>query len=101
VITEQMLELLAVTPVLWVAVLQPKNTAAVLFSAIAANDPETAKLFGTMIDHGPGAVTALSLARQAVIQSEISGAFRAAFVTVALFTGVGAGLAFSMPLRRV
>jgi hypothetical protein len=67
----------------------------------AANDPETAKLFGTMIDHGPGAVTALSLARQAVIQSEISGAFRAAFVTVALFTGVGAGLAFSMPLRRV
>jgi hypothetical protein len=61
-----------------------------LFSAIAANDPETAKLFGTMPP-----------ARQAVIQSKISGAFRAACVTVALFTGVGAGLAFSMPLRRV
>jgi MFS family permease len=75
--------------------------AAVVFSAIAASDPETAKLFGTMIDHGPGVVGALPPARQAAIQSEISGAFRAAFVTVALFTAVGAGLAFSMPLRRV
>ena len=75
--------------------------AAVLFSVIAASDPETAKLFGTMIDRGPDAVAALAPARQAVIQSEIGEAFRAAFVTIALFTGTGALLAFSIPLRRV
>ena len=75
--------------------------AAVLFSVIAASDPETAKLFGTMIDRGPDAIAALAPARQAVIQSEIGEAFRAAFVTIALFTGTGALLAFSMPLRRV
>jgi EmrB/QacA subfamily drug resistance transporter len=75
--------------------------AAVLFSVITASDPETAKLFGTMIDRGPDAVAALAPARQAVIQREIGEAFRAAFVTIALFTGTGALLAFSIPLRRV
>ena len=54
-----------------------------------------------MIAHGPEAITALSPARQAVVQSEIGEAFRAAFVTVAAFTGVGASLAFSMPLRKI
>jgi hypothetical protein len=53
-----------------------------LFSVIAASDPETAKLFGTMIDRGPEAIAALAPARQAVIQSEIGEAFRAAFVTI-------------------
>jgi len=72
-----------------------------LFSVLAASDSETASLFGTMIDHGPAAIAMLTPARQAVVQGEISEAFRAAFVTVAAFTGIGAGLAFSMPLRRV
>jgi EmrB/QacA subfamily drug resistance transporter len=75
--------------------------AAVLFSLLAASDSETAKLFGSMIDHGPEAIAMLTPARQAVVQGEIGEAFRAAFVTVAAFTGVGAWLAFSMPLRRV
>jgi hypothetical protein len=70
-----------------------------LLSVIAASDPETAKLFGSMIDRGPDAIAALAPAREAVSQSEIGEAFRAAFVTVALFTGTL--LAFSMPLRRV
>jgi EmrB/QacA subfamily drug resistance transporter len=75
--------------------------AAVLFSVLAASDSETASLFGTMIDRGPAAIAMLTPARQAVVQGEISEAFRAAFVTVAAFTGIGAWLAFSMPLRRV
>jgi MFS family permease len=75
--------------------------AAVLFSTIAAGDPETAKLFGAMIDHGPEAIAALTPERQAAVQSEIGEAFRAAFATIAAFTGTGALLAFSMPLRRV
>ncbi len=75
--------------------------AAVLFSVLAASDSETASLFGSMIDYGPDAIAMLAPARQAVVQGEIGEAFRAAFVTVAAFTGIGAWLAFSMPLRRV
>jgi EmrB/QacA subfamily drug resistance transporter len=75
--------------------------AAVLFSTIAARNPETAKLFGAMIDHGPEAIAALAPARQAAVQSDIGEAFRAVFGTIATFTGIGALLAFSMPLRRV
>ncbi len=75
--------------------------AAVLFSVLAASDRETASLFGTLIDRGPDALAALAPARQAVVQAEIGEAFRAAFLTVAAFTGVGAWLAWSMPLRRV
>jgi hypothetical protein len=75
--------------------------AAVLFSVIAAGDRETAGLFGALIDRGPDAIAALPAARQAIVQAEIGGAFRAAFVTIAAFTAVGAWLAWSMPLRRV
>jgi EmrB/QacA subfamily drug resistance transporter len=75
--------------------------AAVLFSVIAAGDQESAGQFGALIDHGPDALAALPAARQAVIQAEIGGAFRAAFVTIASFTAIGAWLAWSMPLRRV
>jgi hypothetical protein len=75
--------------------------AAVLFSVLAASDSETANLFGAMIDRGPDAIAMLTPARQAVVQREIGEAFRAAFVTIAAFTGIGAWLAFSMPLRRV
>jgi EmrB/QacA subfamily drug resistance transporter len=75
--------------------------AAVLFSILAATDRETASLFGTMIDQGPDAIAALAPARQAIVQAEIGQAFRAAFVTVAAFTGLGAWLAWSIPLRRV
>jgi EmrB/QacA subfamily drug resistance transporter len=75
--------------------------AAVLFSVLAARDRETASLFGALIEHGPDAIASLAPARQAAIQSEISDAFRAAFVTIAAFTGVGAFLAFGMPLRKI
>jgi EmrB/QacA subfamily drug resistance transporter len=75
--------------------------AAVLFSALAATDRQTATLFGSMIDRGPDAIAALEPARRAAVQGEIGEAFRATFLTVALFTGFGAWLAWSMPLRRV
>jgi MFS family permease len=75
--------------------------AAILFSVLTATDRETASLFGTMIDRGPDAIAALAPARGVVVQAEIGNAFRAAFVTVAAFTGLGACLAWSIPLRRV
>lgn len=75
--------------------------AAVLFSVIAAGDRETVGLFGALIDRGPDAIAALPAARQAIVQAEIGGGFRAAFVIIAAFTAIGAWLAWSMPLRRV
>jgi hypothetical protein len=75
--------------------------AAVLFASIAARDPPTAQLFGAMIDHGPDAIASLSPARQAAVLSEIGEAFRAVFATIAAFTGIGALLAFFIPMRRI
>jgi hypothetical protein len=77
------------------------TVAAVLFSVLAATDRDTAMLFGSMIDRGPDAIAALGPARQAAIVAEIGQAFRAAFVTVAVFTTIGAWLAWTTPLRRV
>ena len=54
-----------------------------------------------MIDRGPDAIAALAPARQTIVQAEIGEAFRAAFLTVAAFTSIGAWLAWSMPLRRL
>ena len=75
--------------------------AAVLFSFLAVTDRETVSLFGAIIDHGPDAIASLPAARQAMIQSEIGNAFRAAFVTIAIFTSFGTWLAWSLPMRRI
>ena len=77
------------------------TVAAVLFSVLAASDRDTAALFGSLIQRGPDAIAALAPLRQAAIETEIGQAFRAAFVTVAAFTAIGAWLAWSTPLRRV
>ncbi len=75
--------------------------AAVLFAILVANDRDMASLFGAIIDRGPDALAALPAARQAVIEGEIGNAFRSAFVTIAAFTGIGAWLAWTMPMRRI
>jgi hypothetical protein len=68
---------------------------------LSATDRETAALFGTMMEQGPGVLSSLSAARQAIVQTEIAEAFRAAFLVVAGFAGAGALLAMSIPLRRI
>jgi EmrB/QacA subfamily drug resistance transporter len=75
--------------------------AAILFAILAAGDREAAGLFGTIIEQGPDAIAKLAPARQAIVQAEIADAFRAAFITIAAFTGVGSLLAWTLPLRRV
>jgi hypothetical protein len=75
--------------------------ASVLFAALSATDRETAALFGAMMEQGPGVLTALSPARQAIVQSEIAEAFQSAFLVIAAFAGAGALLAMSIPLRRI
>jgi EmrB/QacA subfamily drug resistance transporter len=83
------------------AALGTAAVAAVLFSVLAAGDPERASLFGMILDRGPDAIASLAPVRQVAAQMQIGDAFRAAFVTIAAFTGIGAWLAWSMPLRRL
>jgi EmrB/QacA subfamily drug resistance transporter len=75
--------------------------AAVLFSFLAVVDRATVSLFGAIIDQGASAIATLAPERQAAVQSEIREAFTAVFLTIALFTGIGAWLAWTLPLRRL
>ena len=77
------------------------TVAAILFSILTVKDRETAILFGTIIEQGPEAIATLAPARQAIVHAEIGDAFRAAFLTIASFTGCGFLLAWSLPLRRL
>jgi hypothetical protein len=74
---------------------------AVLFGTLTAVDADTAHLFGHLVEEGPRALAGLAPARLAVIQSQIADAFRAAFLTIASFAGMGALLAWSIPVRRI
>jgi MFS family permease len=75
--------------------------ATVLFATLTLTDPETARLFASMVERGPGAAAAIPEARRAVVQAEIATAFRAAFLTMAAFTGIGSLLALTIPLKRI
>jgi predicted MFS family arabinose efflux permease len=74
---------------------------AVLFAALAATDVDTARLFGSIVERGPEALAGLPAARIAEVQTQIASAFRAAFLTIALFAACGAMLAWSIPVRRI
>jgi EmrB/QacA subfamily drug resistance transporter len=77
------------------------TVATVLFAVLSATDPETARLFGIMVEQGPGVLATLSPQQQALAQAEIAEAFRTAFLIIAGFAGAGAALAMSIPLRRI
>jgi MFS family permease len=73
----------------------------VLFATVALSDPEAARLFGTLVQQGPATLADLPAGRQAMILSEVTVAFRNAFLTIAAFAGVGALLAWTIPARRL
>jgi EmrB/QacA subfamily drug resistance transporter len=77
------------------------SVAAILFSILSASDRSTASLFGSIIEQGPDVLAGLTPARQAAVHAQIGEAFRAAFLTVAAFTGMGTVLAWTLPLRRL
>jgi EmrB/QacA subfamily drug resistance transporter len=77
------------------------SVAAILFSILSATDRGTASLFGSIIEQGPDVLASLAPARQAAVHAQIGEAFRAAFLTVAAFTGIGTVLAWTLPLRRL
>jgi predicted MFS family arabinose efflux permease len=75
--------------------------AAVLFAMLAASDPETARLFAAMVNQGAAAMADLSAARRAIVQAEVTGAFRSAFLAVAAFASLGLVFAWTIPMRRI
>ncbi len=75
--------------------------AAILFAVLAGSDRETSGMIGAIMEVGPEALARLAPARQAIVQAEIADAFRSAFITIAIFTGIESVLAWTLPMRRV
>ena len=74
---------------------------AVLFGTLFRTDPETARLFGRLVEAGPAALAQVAPAHLASVRGEIADAFRAAFLLIAVFSAGGALLAWSLPVRRI
>jgi len=75
--------------------------ATVLFAVLSWRNPEAARSFASMMEHGRQLGPTLSPAAQAAIQADIAAAFRAAFLAMAAFTTAGFFLALTNPLRRI
>jgi EmrB/QacA subfamily drug resistance transporter len=72
----------------------------VLFATLASKDSHTAAMFADMVEQGKGAMDQLPVAAQAVMQSRIVLGFRAAFLTISVFSASISVLAWTMPMRR-
>ena len=83
------------------AALGTSVVSAVLFVALVHADPDAARQFGQMVEMGPRVAANLAPARMGVIRLEVADAFRAAFLAVCGFAAVAAGLAWTIPLRRL
>jgi len=74
---------------------------AVLFAVLSMKNPEAARLFAAMTEHGAHVPSNLPAAQLADVQAVIADAFRIAFLSIAAFTAVGCLLALSIPVRRI
>jgi EmrB/QacA subfamily drug resistance transporter len=72
-----------------------------LFATLTIRNPEAARIFAEMVQHGAQAKVALSPEQRAVIQTDIMQAFRAAFMLMAVFTTGGFFLALTNPMRKI
>jgi len=71
----------------------------VLFAYLAVENPEAARVFAVLVEHG--AQAGLTAAQRAAVEADIAAAFRAAFLLIAIFTTGGLVLAATNPLRRI
>jgi len=74
---------------------------AVLFAVLTITDARTAALFAEIVQRGPVVLDGLDAAQRAVVATEIGSAFRAAFLCIATFSGIGLVLAWSLPVRKL
>ncbi len=75
--------------------------ATVLFAVLTVKNPDAARVFAAMVEHGGPLTTPLLPDQRAAIQADIAEAFRAAFLTMAAFTAAGFFLAVTNPLKRI
>jgi len=73
----------------------------VLFATLSLSDPDTARLFATLVQRGTEALDAVPAERRAAALAEIASAFRSAFFTMAAFSAIGLALAWSIPTRQL
>ncbi len=66
-----------------------------LFALLSHMDTQAASLFGAMVQRGPSAIASLSPERQIALQDAIADAFRGAFLTIGMFAGISATLAWT------
>ena len=74
---------------------------AVLFAALALRDPGMAALFTQVVQRGPVVLNGVPAETRAALGVEIADAFRAAFLTIACFSGAAWVLAWTLPVRRI
>jgi EmrB/QacA subfamily drug resistance transporter len=72
-----------------------------LFATLALSDPLSTSVFTAMIRHGPEVLARLPAAQRAVVELDIARAFRAAFLAIAAFAGLGMLIAWTIPARRL
>ncbi|HYW59673.1 MAG TPA: MFS transporter, partial [Xanthobacteraceae bacterium] len=75
--------------------------ATILFAVLSWKNPEAARVFAGLVEHGQPLGPTLPADQRAAIQADIAEAFRAAFLTMAAFTAAGFFLALTNPLRRI
>ena len=83
------------------AALGTASVGAVLFAILALHDRAVAEVFADIVQRGPDIMATLEPARRALVGTEIAGAFRAAFGTIATFAAIALVLAWTLPVRRI
>jgi hypothetical protein len=66
-----------------------------------AHGGDAAELFVALVNRGPEALAALTEAARAAFRAEMTGAFRAAFLTAAALVAVAAWMTTRVPLQRI
>ncbi len=74
---------------------------ALLFGSLAAHDPAAAALFGRLVREGAGLLPSLPEAARQMLAAGLASGFRAAFLGAAALVGLGAVLAWRIPMRRL
>ncbi|RDV05858.1 MFS transporter [Undibacter mobilis] len=75
--------------------------ATLLFAVLSLRNPDSARVFAAMFEHAKHAGAGLSVSQLSEIQGDITVAFRAAFMAMALFTTCGFFLSITNPQKRI
>lgn len=72
-----------------------------LFVTLSSGHPEVSGRFASMLAGGPDAIAGLAAPEAMLVRAAIADAFQSAFSVIALFIGIGAVVAWTIPLRRI